>query len=198
VGRLSEELRELTIRQISVIMLIVTFVSPMVAQWHGGHHFGEEWIVDVSIIAVLWVYLPSYWDMNTGAFGIMGGGLHILNPSATVLSLMFTIFNLIFAYQVIRFCKGETSKRSAIIPGVLSLVLPLLMAWQGYSMYVIEFMLGTGSFVYIGPIPIQLIVGLILMRLFGPWEIETPWEEEDKVKQEWWETDESKQIEKQG
>lgn len=186
IEEIKERFKNLTIRQIILAMLFVTLVFPVTSSFHGGHRTGEEWIVDVSIIAVTWIYLPSYWEMNRGAFGVWGGGLHVLNPSAMILSLIFSIFNLIFAFQVLRFCKGEASKRSAFVSGLLTLVLPLLMAWQAYSMYVIEFMVGTGNFVYVGPIPIQLIVGLILMRFSGPWSIETPWEGEDVEQSDWW------------
>jgi hypothetical protein len=188
-------LQRLTLNQIVALMILVTLVFPVTALWQGGHRSGEEWIVDVSIIAVLWIYLPPYWDMNSGAFGVWGGGLHILNPSATIITLILTIFNLIFAVQVIRFCKGEASKRSALVSGLLSLVLPLLMAWQAYSMYVIEFMLGTGLFVYVGPIPIQLIIGLVLMRFAGPWKIDTIWDDDVKEQSEWWEDEQSEQVE---
>lgn len=194
IGKITQHLRNMTIKQITFVMLIVTLVFPVVALWQGGHRTGEEWIVDVTVIAVLWIYLPSYWDMNHGAFGIWGGGLHILNPSATILSLVFTIFNLVFAVQVIRFCKKEASRRSALIPGVLSLLLPLLMAWQAYDMYVIEFMMGTEILVYIGPIPIQIIVGLILMRFAGPWESVEIWDDDTKEQMDWWKKEESKQI----
>lgn len=191
IEEIIQRFKDLTNRQIILVMLFVTLVFPVTSSWQGGSGTGEEWIVDVSIIAVTWIYLPSYWDMNHSAFGVSGGGLHILNPSAMIMSLIFSIFNLIFAFQVIRFCKGKASKRSTLVSGVLTLVLPLLMAWQAYSMSVIEFMVGTGNFVYVGPIPIQLIVGLILMRFSGPWSIETPWEGEGEDKSEWWKKEQS-------
>jgi hypothetical protein len=39
----------------------------------------------------------------------------------------------------------------------------------------LPFMLSWGIFVYIGPIPIQLAIGLLLMHFAGPKEITSPW-----------------------
>ncbi|MHA1907583.1 MAG: hypothetical protein ACW98Y_09845 [Candidatus Thorarchaeota archaeon] len=195
IERMKQLFQQITVNQIIAIMIFVTLVFPVMVVWQGGTRSGDEWIVHVTLLAVTWIYLPPYWDMNSGAFGVMGGGLHILNPSATLLSLIMTIFNILFAIQVIRFCKNESSRRAALVPGVLSLVLPLLMAWQAYSMYVIEFMLGTGIFVYIGPVPIQLIVGIFFMRFAGPWKDAVIWDDSRKEQSDWWDKDETEQVE---
>ena len=85
-----------------------------------------------------------------------------------------------------RFCENRASKRAGLLIGGLSLLLPSLQALMGVD-YVMDFFYGTGIFVYVGPIPVQLIIGLILMRFAGPWKVQVPWDEEDSGS--WWDKD---------
>ena len=177
-------LRELTNTQVAIIMTIVTLLIPYNALFQGGHRTGDEWVVDVTIMAVLWVQFPSYWDSNTGAFGSRGGGLRLLDPIIIINTLPFWIVNLLFAIQAIRFRKGDASNTSTIACGILTLALPLLSVLTGWS-YVIEYTSFTGNLVYIGPIPVQLITGLLLVRFSKHWRVITPWEKEGED-EEWW------------
>jgi hypothetical protein len=87
----------------------------------------------------------------------------------------FGIFNIWFGLEVIRYFKDYNRKRMVIIAGVLSLVYPSVLAvvswpWIRYS----------ESFVYMGSIPIQFIISILLMRCFGEPELASPWTDEYK------------------
>ncbi|TFG11907.1 hypothetical protein EU537_10990 [Candidatus Thorarchaeota archaeon] len=182
-------LSHLTSRQVAIIMVIITLLIPYNAQFQGGQRSGDEWVVDVTIMAILWVLFPSHWGPNTGAFGSRGGGLQLLDPVIIINTLPLWIMNMLFAIQVIRFRQGDASKKSAIACAILTLVFPLLSALTGWS-YVIEYISFTGNFVYIGPIPVQLIAGLVLVRFSENWHVTTPWKE---VKaEEWWNEEHSR------
>jgi len=143
----------------SLIMALATVVPPYTTFLYGfGGHDGH---VSIIMYALFWAIYPPE---------SMMGGLQILNYFSLTAGLSLGFFNIIFAFQVIRYIRGKTSKRSTLVVGALTLVLPiisLIVAWP--------VMLSSGVFVYIGPIPIQLATGLLLMRLAGPKEITSPW-----------------------
>ncbi len=183
-------IHSLTQQQIIGIILFVTLALPVMSMFHGGTRTGEEWVVDISLVAITWIYLPDHWNENSGTMGAMGGGFHILEPAVMLSTSLLCIFNILFAIQVVRFCKGDASKKSALLSGVLTLILPVLMAWQAYSWYLQEYIQQTENFVYVGPIPIQLIIGLLLIRFAGPWNVKGPWKDSESEQDKWWNKEE--------
>ena len=147
--------RQFSLDQVTFIMLIVTLVAPLVALWQGG----TESEIDVSIIAITWVFLPLHWDNNVAAFGVYGGGLHLLNPAVILNTSILWIFNALFTLYVIRYYQERTSKRFVLLLGGLTLLLPLINVLMA-----VDYLWKRRLLVYIGPIPIQLIVGLLLIR----------------------------------
>ena len=145
----------------SLIMALATVVPPYAIFLNGFGGYEGHMSVDVTTYALFWAIYPP-------ASGV--GGLHVLTYVSLTSSLSLGFFNIIFAFQVIRYIKGKTRKKSTLVAGALTLVLPiisLLAAWP--------VMISLGFFVYIGPIPIQLATGLLLMHLAGPKEITSPW-----------------------
>jgi hypothetical protein len=138
-------------------MVIATLFAPY------GVYFESlsDSIISVSIHAILWGTLPEYnvsGSIIYDSYIIIGRGI------------FYGIFNIWFGFEVIRYFKDYTRKRAAIVAGVLSIVYPL--AWAIISWPWIIF---SGTFVYIGPIPIQLVIGLLLMKYFGEPKIHEPW-----------------------
>ncbi len=143
----------------SLIMALATVVPPYTTFLYGfGGHDGH---VSIAIYALFWAIYPPESSL---------GGLQVLNYYSLTAGLMLGFFNIIFAFQVIRYIRGKTSKRSTLVAGALTLVLPILSLVAALPV-----MLSSGVFVYIGPIPIQLATGLLLMHLAGPKEITSPW-----------------------
>jgi hypothetical protein len=115
----------------------------------------------IAIYALFWAIFPPESSMS---------GLQVLNYYALPTCLLLGVFNIVFAFQVIRFIRGAASRRNTLLVGALTLVIPvisLILTWP--------FMELTGVFVYIGPIPIQLFTGLLLMYVAGPKDSASPW-----------------------
>ena len=111
--------------------------------------------------ALLWVIYPSEAGVS---------GLQVLNYYALYSGLSLGFFNIIFAYQVIRFTRGKTSRRKTLIVAALTLFIPLIAILYGWPV-----MFSSRVFAYVGPIPIQLITGLSLMHLAGQEQSTSPW-----------------------
>ncbi len=133
------------------------------------------------IYSVLWAYIPpsANWELaGTSIFGIflpvdpssVFYGLHILNPLILVWIPIFGFFNILFAVLVIRHIQGKTSMRKTIIAGLLTLAIPLYQTF----LY-LPYLLTIGPY-FIGPIPIQLIMGILIARKYSPKPVDVPWE----------------------
>jgi len=81
--------------------------------------------------------------------------------------LPLTLLNILYAIWIVRYYQAKASKDSVFILGLLSIILPTA---------IILYLTGLlGEFVIVYPIPIQFIVGLIIMwRIDGP-EVISPW-----------------------
>lgn len=143
----------------SIIMVLATVVPPYTTFLYGfGGHNGH---VSIAMYALFWAIYPPASSI---------GGLQILTYYSLTAGLSLGFFNIIFAFQVIRYIRGTASKKSTLVAGALSLVLPIISLIAA-----LPNMLASGAFVYIGPIPVQLATGLLLMHLAGPKEITSPW-----------------------
>ena len=133
------------------------------------------------IYALLWAYIPSAnLDIaGTSIFGIflpidpssVFYGFHILNPLVLLWAPVNGFFNILFAVQVIRYIQDKTSMKKMLIAGVLTFTIPLYQAFL-----FLPHLLMIGHFYYIGPIPIQLIVGILIARKYSPKPMDAPWE----------------------
>jgi hypothetical protein len=149
----------------SIIIALATVVPPYTTFLYGfgGHSGGDGHIyyVSVAVYALLWAIYPADSSMR---------GLQVLNEYALPTTLPLGFFNIIFAFQVIRFIRGEASRRNTRLAGALTLVLPIISL-----IVALPTMISLGALAYIGPIPIQLVTGLLLMYLAGPKEPTSPW-----------------------
>ena len=140
-------------------MVVVTLFAPF-----GVYFFSlSESTISVSIHAILWGIMPEVGASGSffvDSYLIVGRGL------------FYGIFNIWFGFEVIRYINDYSRKRAAIIAGVLSLVYPLVMAITSWGWIV-----HSESFVYIGPIPLQFVIGLLIMKYFGEPKLHEPWSE---------------------
>jgi hypothetical protein len=147
----------------SVIITLATIVPPYTTSLFGiaGHSPQVVAHVPITIYALFWAIYPPESSMS---------GLQVLNYYALPTGLSLGVFNIAFTFQVIRFIRGAASRRNTLLVGALTLAIPiisLIAAWPAMAL--------SGVFVYIGPIPIQLVTGLLLMYLAGPKESTSPW-----------------------
>jgi len=156
---MSSVVERLSWKHASILMALATAVPPYTTfLWGFGGHDNR---VSIAVYALIWALYPPESSI---------GGLQVLNSYSLPIGISLGFFNIIFAFQVIRFLRGATSKRNTLWTGALTLVIPmisLIVAWPA--------MASSGFFAYIGPIPIQLATGILLMYLAGPKEPTSPW-----------------------
>lgn len=113
------------------------------------------------IYSITWCYAPEF-PVALALFPLF----ILLN---VWLTLPLTILNIVYIWKIIRYYKGNCTRYSAIWVGMLSITLPTV-----FALSLGMFSLG-GGLLFIGPIPIQFVVGLIfLYKIPGP-ELTSPW-----------------------
>jgi hypothetical protein len=140
------------------IMVITTLFAPF-----GVYFFSiRNSILTVSLHAVLWGIMP----------GQSGNTESILHDMYIIIGrgLFYGIFNIWFGIEVIRYFKDYTRKRMVILSGILSLVYPFVLA-----ILALPWLLHSTTLEYLGPIPIQFVVGLVLMKYFREQIPLEPW-----------------------
>lgn len=150
------ELHGVSPREIGVIMIVITVFLPV-----GQVNLGYSWqIIPTFLYSGLWL-LGLFQD----------GFWYLANPSALFVSFWITIplcgFNFLFIRQMNRFFQGETSRDIVLMYGILSMIVPTIVTlalWVSIQFpYVIT------------PIPIQFVIGVILLYKFREPEVISPW-----------------------
>ncbi len=171
---------DLSTVQSSIIMGVTTLFAPIVSASYGWGGSPEGYWIDLVIIAITWMYLPESGNSSPMYLGIRGYGLHLLNPMVLYRTFTLWILSLLFGFQVIRFRSGDAGKKSTLALGILSLVPPTVLGLMGYVAII-----QADVIAYSGPIPLQFVIGYILMRYSENWETRTPFGEDEPTK--WWE-----------
>ncbi|MGY5872401.1 MAG: hypothetical protein RTV72_09160 [Candidatus Thorarchaeota archaeon] len=140
-----------------LIMALATLVPPFMTVF--SHLDGRS--ISIAIVALFWAIFPPSSPTS---------GFQILDVIWLQGSLSLGFFNIVFAFQVIRFIRGRTGKGRTLAVGAMTIIIPLIAFFGS-----LRFMINRGVFVYIGPIPIQFIIGLLLMRFLAPKEPTKPW-----------------------
>jgi hypothetical protein len=70
---------------------------------------------------------------------------------------------------------GHSHQVSIAVYALFWAIYPPESAFSGLQVMTDSAMAASGVFVYIGPIPVQLVTGLLLMYLAGPKEPVAPW-----------------------
>ncbi len=143
------------------VMGITTLFAPF-----GVYAFSlEDSIITVSIHSLLWGIMP-------------GGTGSLLFDSYLIVGrgLFYGIFNIWFGIAVIRYFKDNSRRTMVLISASLSMVFPIFLAVQSWP-----WLRYSATLVYLGPIPIQLITGLILMRVVRQSEPIQPWVDKEQA-----------------
>jgi hypothetical protein len=135
------------IKFVACVMGLCTFLSPFALR------FG---FASFNIIAVSW----SYW------IGYDAVIFNFLNPQEIIYGLVISMLQFLFAYEVVRYCKGQALKRTTLYLGIASQIPIMILGIMSWFPPID---------IYSGPLPLLLIVGYILMRTFGPKEPTSPW-----------------------
>jgi hypothetical protein len=81
------------------------------------------------------------------------------------------LFSILYIRQIVRFLYGKSSRDSALMCGLLSIVFPSLMG------LLVSILLGYSysQYLYIVPIPLQFVIGLYFLYRFREPEVVSPW-----------------------
>jgi len=133
----------------------------------------ELYGVDPGVIRLIMIIVTvlspfGFFLGNYGIFGFYYGiyGLFwiLLNP---FVYLPLCLLNILYAHRLVRYFQATGSRDSVYLIGLLSVLLPTLIILYVSGMF--------GSFVILYPIPLQFLIGLILLhRIEGP-EVISPW-----------------------
>lgn len=130
-----------------------------------GGYYGYSF--SLTIVALFYyIHISNY-----------GAGLYFPDVYSSMSLVPFSIFRLAFAYQMIRYYQGKTTKGKTAAAAILSDT-PILIIWflsTGIS----------GSWGLYFPLPIMMIIGLLLLWKFPAAEATVPWEGEAKPTP-WW------------
>jgi hypothetical protein len=147
-----------------IIMIVTTLVAPSgIYFWSVQGIHEDVRYIKVSIHAIIWGIMPE---------GASGAGITFLDPYVTARGIFYGIFNIWFCIEVIRFSKDYTRRNAVFVSGAFSLLQPTI-----WAIYALSFFFQYAAFTYVGPIPIQQVVGFVLMKLSGAPEPKSPWSE---------------------
>jgi hypothetical protein len=85
---------------------------------------------------------------------------------------MTTFLLLLFSYEIYRCYQARSTRKRAIIIGLLSLIMPIYLGIQS----IIYFLPSPFFFVH-GPIPFTLVLGIAILFLLPPPELPKTWDE---------------------
>jgi hypothetical protein len=151
------ELYGVSPRLIAVIMFLTMLIVPLgyIPEFI-GHIFYFHY--EIQLYSFFWHVEPSSY---------FGFRIYLTNIQELLIMLPLTIMHWIFAYWVVRHYQGKSSKLMAALLGLASIIIPLVSSFY--------WSLSTMQLDIIYPIPIQFIIGLIILwRIEGP-EIISPW-----------------------
>jgi len=163
-----KSLHRLQVKLGLVLLWGITFFTPLVIAPSFLFAIGSIMHPSPVYMFIFGLYYPP----GSGSIsGWISGPLLLLY----IFTLLF--FFLIYAVLVTRYCMNPTSQRGAIVTGLISLLIPFLMVG------------GISLGIYTGPVPVQFIVGLIVLQIVKR-GIKSPKDEllDEKT---WWEENQS-------
>ncbi len=137
------------VKFVLVLMWAVTVLLPLVILPSGISGSDRDgWNVNLVYFFLFGSYYqPSRYHEPSG---------WISGPGYLLVIVMLLLFFIIYAFQVTLYYMKPTTQRWAIISGVLSLLIPGLLGGMAVPVE---------AGVYVGPLPFQFILGLVVMRL---------------------------------
>jgi hypothetical protein len=144
-------------------MTLVALLAPFtvsLSSYHGPHLDG----LYLSIIGILWNFNSSPYNTS----------LQISDIFILPIVIPFVFLRLAYAYQMVRFYKGVTTKKRTLILGIVS-ELPFGILFMPF--FIMSLLDPSISIMLAGPTLILLIVGILIIRLKPPPESPEMWEE---------------------
>ncbi len=158
-------------------MTIVALLGPITAMF-----YETPWSTQIQVIGTFWV---SSISLSQDIYEPAPPISTYVNPDMFISLLPFSILRYIFVLLMYRFYSGKTTKRRAILTGIISeLIMPifylitlipsLILTPYGYEFY----------FPILIPTPLLFLIGYAIIRFRPPHEDEV-WIDRDTTKK-WW------------
>ena len=169
-----------TTRQVSLIMLLVTLLVPSGIFISGFRYSPDGLDIRFAVMAATWIFLIGIGTEET-VYGFAGPGFHLVNRSGFFYLLFLNSFSFLFALAVVLRCSGRISRKKALIAGALTMFFPLTNVLPDLISLSSVFQIGIDPLFYAGPIPIQLAIGLYIMKTRSPPELSSPWDDQNST-----------------
>jgi hypothetical protein len=115
----------------------------------------------LGFIPLEYIGLFGFYSVMPGIYGLFW---ILVNP---FIYLPLCLLNVLYVHQLVRYYQARSSRDSVHLIGLLSIMLPTIIILYISGMF--------GSFVILYPIPLQFLIGLVIMhRIEGP-EVISPW-----------------------
>ena len=154
------------------IMTFVALLGPAILMVLPDREYGFAW----QLMAMTWD--ASYWNNNIQ--------ITVVQPHMLTLGLLLFSLRPVFAYQMVRYYNGRTTKLNTLLVGVASELLVLVVT---NLMTIVQWVLSPYRDEMLvplfGPIPVLFLTGLVIMKLRPLPEITTPWQQMEERKQRW-------------
>ncbi|MGD2072206.1 MAG: hypothetical protein PVG65_01805 [Candidatus Thorarchaeota archaeon] len=135
-------------------MLFMTLVVPFFVTIAGSERNGGMTINGIVFIATLW---------GIGPIGSSDIQFHVFLSYDIIPTFLLSVPNIIFSGQIVRYLMGKTSHQRTLIFGILGFLFPFII-----TINLMIAILLHGYLAYAGPLPFQIIIGLILMKYLEP------------------------------
>ncbi|MFW9910373.1 MAG: hypothetical protein ACFFEF_17595 [Candidatus Thorarchaeota archaeon] len=139
-------------RVVAIFMIMIT-LFPL-----GVMPVGEEFWITYSVFWIL-VISPPYIIFDIMMFGFLW------------LIIPLYIFSILYIRQIVRFFYGISSRDSALMCGLLSILFPTLVGIGASVLLGLPYR----SYLYIFPIPVQFLAGLVFLYRFREPENVSAW-----------------------
>jgi hypothetical protein len=150
---------------IGFIMILISLITPLgIVPINGSFMILTDWFQGPFIYGLLWSYT---WRSSSS---IMFLSFQFLNLSYIWILVPLSIFSILYVRQIMRYYFGKSSRDSALMAGILSILFPSLL-----DLVITASIAGISQVGFIIPIPIQFIAGLVLLRKFEGPEVISPW-----------------------
>lgn len=183
LGSSNDEETYLTPMRLAIILTVMILFIPNGIQYNGySYSAGEGYTPYISIFTLTWAYwTPDIWMNN------IHGGFHVLELQVMLLAFFYVGFDILYASFIILYIQGKASKKMVLGSAILTLFFPSISLLIAFPLMISMIQYGTP--IYIGPILILLVSGLLVVRIKSKREV-TPWSDLEKPKG-WWTSEDS-------
>ncbi len=157
---------------IGVLLALVALLAP-----HNVIYYPfDSYMWNLQVMAMTWMMFIDPYSVNW-----------MNDPLILMVGIPTAFLRLVFGYMVVRAYQGKTTKRRAIIAGIASELQVAVIFYVPMVLFQLLSPYPQGYYPIVLPIPVLLILGLGIMRIWPPSGEPTTWTDDDS-QGHWWES----------